>query len=131
MGALPLLQRDEGAWLATRSQGIEAKGLAFPRRHGALGCAAPIVPPRLVARGLQRRPIARAIAQKHDLGPFGEARAPQFDQRNVPLLRTMPLGALAHAPRQGQGASLLDHVDHQGCTVAAYDTPIHHQHERL
>ena len=43
----------------------------------------------------------------------------------------MPLGALAHAPRQRQGASLIDHMEHQRRTAAAHDTAIHHQHERL
>src|SRR6266852_479685 len=43
-GHLHLLERDEGAWLDTRSQGIEAKGLAFPRRHGVLGRAARVEP---------------------------------------------------------------------------------------
>ena len=43
----------------------------------------------------------------------------------------MPLGALAHAPRQRQGASLRDHVDHQRGPVAAHDTAIHDEHQRL
>src|SRR6516164_2897878 len=45
---LHLLEFDEGPWLATCAQGIQAKGLAFPRRHGALGRAARIVPARLM-----------------------------------------------------------------------------------
>jgi hypothetical protein len=43
----------------------------------------------------------------------------------------MPFGASAHAPRQRQGAALLEYVDHQRHTTTAYDTAIHHQHERL
>src|SRR5262249_9498205 len=37
---LHLLELDEGPRLATGAQGIQAKGLAFPRRHGTLGRAA-------------------------------------------------------------------------------------------
>src|SRR5262250_3816464 len=45
---LHLLELDEGPRLATGAQGIQAKGLAFPRRHGTLGRAACIAPACLI-----------------------------------------------------------------------------------
>jgi hypothetical protein len=119
------------AWLATRAQGIETKGLTFPRRHRALGRAAHIAPARLVERRLQCRPIALAVAQQHYLCPLGEARAYQVDQSDMQLLGKMPLRALPHAPRQRQGTPLIDDWEHQRHTATADDTAIHHQHERL
>src|SRR6266581_7443363 len=60
-GKLHLLSFDEGAWFATRPQGIETEGLAFPRRHGAQGRAAGVGPARLVQRGLQRCSVELAV----------------------------------------------------------------------
>ncbi len=56
---------------------------------------------------------------------------PQCHQSDVQVLGKMALGALAHAPRQRQGAPCIDHVDHPRRTAAPHDTAIHHQHERL
>ena len=43
----------------------------------------------------------------------------------------MPFGTLAHTPRQGQGAPLLDHVEHQCQAATADDTAIHDHHKCL
>src|SRR5262249_33255201 len=74
-GALHCFSLDAGPRLAARAQGIQAKGLAFPRRHGALGCAARIAPPRILERLLQRGPIALPVAEPHHGGPLREAHA--------------------------------------------------------
>jgi hypothetical protein len=130
-GQLHLFSLDAGAWLATRSQGIEAKGRAFPGRHGALGRAARLAPARLIARLLQQRPIALAVAQNHHGGARGEARSHQVHQSDVQGLGTMPLGAVPHAPGSRPGAPFRDHVEPQRRAAAAHDTAIHHQHECL
>src|SRR6266705_6694243 len=62
-GKLHLLSCDEGAWFATRPQGIETEGHALPRRHGAQGRAAGVGPARLVQRGLKRRLVATAVPE--------------------------------------------------------------------
>ena len=80
---------------------------------------------------LQIRPIELAVAQKDHLGPLGDDLAQQRDDRDVEGLGTRPLRTFAHAPRQRQGASLLDHVDHQRQAATAYDTAIHDHSQRL
>ena len=80
---------------------------------------------------LQLRPIARAVAQKDHLGPLGDELAEQLDEFDVEGLGTMPCGTLAHAPRQRQGAPLIDHMDHQRQATTADDAIIHDHHQRL
>jgi len=43
----------------------------------------------------------------------------------------MSFGTLAHAPREGQGASLLDDVEHQRQAATANDTALHDHDQRL
>ena len=128
---MDFLSLDQPAWLETRPQGIEAKRLAVPRRRGAHGRAAHLGSARLVQRVLKISPIALAVAQKDHLGPLGEQRVPQFDHGYVEILGTMPFGTLTHAPRQGQGAPLLDDVEPQRQAATADDTAIHDHHKRL
>lgn len=97
-GKLHLLQCDEGAWLATRPQGIEAEGRARSGCRRAQGRAAHVGPARLVQRGLQRRPVELAVPQKDHRGPRWDHLAYQRDPGDVEFLGTMPLEAVAHAP---------------------------------
>jgi hypothetical protein len=84
-----------------------------------------------VQRALQLRPIELAVAQKDHLGPLGDHLAYQLDNGDVEGLGTMPFGTVAHTPGQGQGAPLIDHVDHE-CHAATPDhTAIHDDHQRL
>ncbi len=80
---------------------------------------------------LELRPIELAVAQKNHLGPLGDQLTYQLDDLDVESLGTMPFGTVAHAPRQGQGAPLLDHVDHQRHATTADDTAIHDHHQRF
>ena len=80
---------------------------------------------------LQSRPIARAVAEQDHLAPLGDQRAQQLDALDVERLGTMPLRTVAHAPRQRQGAPLLDHVDHQRQATTAAAAAIHDHHQRL
>ena len=130
-GDLHFLSLDEGPRLAPRSQGIQAKGLACPRRHGALGRAARLAPARIIARLRQRGSIELAVAPKHHWGALGEAGSPQCHQRDVQVLGKRPLGAWPHAPRQRQGTPFLEHVDHPRHAATAHDTTIHHAHACL
>ena len=57
--------------------------------------------------------------------------AHQLDYSDMEGLRKMPFGALAHAPRQGQSAPLIDHVEHQRQAATADDTAIHDHHKGL
>lgn len=102
-----------------------------PHRRGAQSRAAHVGPAKLVQGALQIRPIELAVAQKDHLGPLGDHLAQQCDDLDVEGLGTMPFGTVAHAPRQGQGAPLLDHVDHQRHAPTADDTAIHDHHQRL
>ena len=43
----------------------------------------------------------------------------------------MPFGTLAHAPRQGQGTSFIDDVEHQREAATADDAAIHDHNQRL
>jgi hypothetical protein len=43
----------------------------------------------------------------------------------------VPLRALTSPPRQRQGMTFLDHVDHQSHTTAARHTAIHDEHQGL
>jgi len=97
-GSLHLLAFDQPPRLETRPQLFDGKRRVFPRHHVALGCAAGRPPARLLHRLLPRDPVALAIAQEHDLRPLRDQRAPQFNQGDVEVLGTMPLGALAYAP---------------------------------
>jgi hypothetical protein len=125
------LSLHQPAWLETRPQGIEAKRRAVPHRRRAHGRAAPRGPTRLVQRVLQLRPLACAVTQTDHLGPFWDHLAHQLDSSDVEGLRAMPFGALAHAPRQGQSAPLLDHVEPQRHAATADDTAIHDYSQRL
>jgi hypothetical protein len=80
---------------------------------------------------VKRRPIELPVTQKNDRGSLGKHGAHQLDHGDVEFLGTMPFGTLAHAPRQGQGAPLLDHVEHQRQAATADDTAIHDHHKRL
>ena len=126
-----ILQRDQPAWLATRSQGIEAKRLTVPCRRRAHGRAANRRPAHLGQRVLKLSSIALAVAEKDSPSPLWDHRAQQLDDRDMEGLGTRPFGALAHAPRQRQGAPLQDHVDPQGHTATADDTAIHDPDQRL
>ena len=128
---MDILSLDQSAWLQTRPQGIEAKRLAVPRRRCAHGRAAHLGPTNLVQGALQIRPIELAVAQKDPLGPLGDQLAPQLDDLDVEGLGTMPFGTLAHAPSQGQGAPLRDHVEQQRQATTAADTAIQDHHQRL
>jgi hypothetical protein len=130
-GDMDILSLHQAAWLQTRPQRIEAKRLAVPRRRGAHGRAADLGPAHLVQRALQIRPIALAVAQKNHLGPLGDELADELDDLHVEGLRTMPFGTLTHAPREGQGAPLIDHVEHERQAPPADDTAIHDEHHRL
>jgi len=128
---IDILSLDQAAWLQTCPQGIQAKRLAVPRRRCAHGRAAHGGPAHLVQCALQISPIELAVAQKDHRGPLGDHLAQQLDDLDVEGLGTMPFGTVAHAPRQGQGAPLLDHVDHQRHATTADDTAIHDHHQRL
>ena len=82
-------------------------------------------------RVLQRRPIELAVAQKDYFGPCGNQCAQQLDHGDVERLGTMPFGTVAHTPRQGQSAPLLDDVEHQRQAAPADDTAIHDHHQGL
>ena len=43
----------------------------------------------------------------------------------------MPFGTVADAPRQGQRASLIDHMEHQRQAAPADNTAIHDHHQGL
>ena len=43
----------------------------------------------------------------------------------------VPLRALTYPPRQRQGTTFLDHVDHQGLAPAPRHTAIHDEHQGL
>jgi hypothetical protein len=43
----------------------------------------------------------------------------------------VPLRALTYPPRQRQGTTFIDHVDHQGHTTAARHPAIHDEHQCL
>src|SRR5438034_7128591 len=62
-----LSQRDEGAWLATRPQGVEPKGLAVPPCRPVAPRPAHIRPACALDRVLQAGPIKFAIAKQDDL----------------------------------------------------------------
>jgi hypothetical protein len=118
-------------WLEARASHIKAKGLALPCRRRAHGRPADVGPAQLAPCSLQRRPIALAVAQQDHLGPLGDDRAHQCDHGDVEFLGTMPFGTLAHAPRQGQRAPLIDHMEQQRQAATADDTAIHDHHKRL
>jgi hypothetical protein len=128
---LGLLSRHEPPRLETRASNIEAKGCALPRRRRTHGRPAHRGPAPLAQRGLQRRPIARAVTQKDHLGALRNPRAHQRDQGDVERLGTMPLGTLAPAPRQGQRASLINDVEQQRQTATTDHTAIHAHHQRF
>ena len=58
-----LRSRDEGAWLATRPQGVETKCLAVPPRRPVATRPAHVRPAFALDRLLQAGPIAFAIAE--------------------------------------------------------------------
>src|SRR5215813_7341564 len=88
-----------------------------------------IGPAHLAQLRLQRWPIELAITQKDDLGPCRDHWAHPLDYGQVECLRTMPLGTLAHTPGEGQGASLIEHVEPPRHTATADDTAIHADHQ--
>ena len=126
-----VLDLDQSAWLETRPQGIEAKRRAVPRRRRAHGRAAGVGPARLMPRGLQRRPVARAVTQKDHPGPLGDHLAQQLDQGDVEVCGTGALRGVAHPPGQRQGATFRDDRDHQRSTPTAHAAAIHDEHHRL
>ena len=73
-----LLSLDQPTRLETRASGIEAEGLALPRRHRARGRAARVGPARLLQCLLQPRPIEFSIAQQHHLRPCGDQLTDEF-----------------------------------------------------
>jgi hypothetical protein len=83
----------------------------------------------LVPWALQLRPLTCAVAQHDPLGSRGDHLAQQLDACAVQGCGPRPCGTVAHTPRQGQGAPLLDHVEHQRPAPTADDTalPAHHQ----
>ena len=130
-GAIDVLYFDQPACFETRSQGIESKRLTIPRRRCAHGHEAHIEPTHRVQRALQIRPIALAVAQQDPLSPLGDQRAPQRDDSKVDGRGTMLFGTVAHAPRQGQLAPLIDHVKYQRHAATPDATAIHDHHPRL
>jgi hypothetical protein len=126
-----LFELNQPPWLEARASPIKAKGLALPCRRCAHGRPADVEPAQLAQCSLQRRPIALAVAQKDHRGPRGDDRAHQCDHGDVEFLGTMPFGTVAHAPRQGQRAPLLDHMEHQRQAATADDTALHDHHKRL
>ena len=117
--------------LDTPPQGIEAKGLALPRRRHVTSRAAHIGPAGVLHGVLQVGAIKFAIAQQHDLGPGGYQLLDLLDQGDMEVFGKVPLLALAHQPRQRQGSPFIDHMDHQRNAPAPHDTAIDDQHQRL
>ena len=103
-----LLSRDQPARLETRAAGIQAAGLARPRRHGARGCVTRGGPARLLQGVLEPRPSACPSAQHHPPRSRWEQPADAFDSGDRASCRTGPLRGLAHPPGQRQGATFLD-----------------------
>jgi hypothetical protein len=130
-GDMDVLSLDQAAWFETRPQGIEAKWRAVPCRRRAHGRAAGVGPARLMQRGLQRRPVELAVPQKDHLGPLWDHLAPQLDHGDVESFWKVSLRSVAHPPRQWQGATFLDDMDHQRGTPAAHAAAIHDEHHRL
>src|SRR5215468_236659 len=128
---LNVLELNQSAWLETRPQSIEAKCRAVPRRRRAHGRAAYVGPARLMERGLEGRPIELAVAQKDHLGPLGDHLAHQLNHGDMEVFSNVALRGVAHSPRQWQGSTLIDDMDHQRATPAAYAAPIHDKHHRL
>jgi hypothetical protein len=126
-----LFSLDQPPRLETRAKRLQAEGFARPRRHGPCGGATRIGPARLLARVLELRPIACAIAQQHDLRPRGDQRADEGDQGDMKLFRKGPFRGVAHPPGQREGTTFLNDMDHQRGTPAAYAAAIHDELHRL
>jgi len=129
--ALGLLARDQGARRAPRPQGIEAERLALPRCHGTQGRAACLAPARLLPRGLQGRPVTRAVAKTDHRGPRREPRAPHRDHRDVQGVGTVARRRLAHPPGQQQGAPWGDDMAPARGTAAAHAPALQDEPHRL
>ena len=80
---------------------------------------------------LQAGPIKFAIAEEDHLGPLRDQPADQLDQGDMEVFGKVPLRALTHPPGQRQGATFLDHVEHQGIAPAPRYTAIHDEHHGL
>ena len=130
-GARDLVELTQPPRLDTRASHLKAKGRALPCRRRAHGRPADGGPAHLAPWGLQRRPIARAVAQNDHLGPRGDDRAHQGAHGDVECCGTMPWGTVAHAPRQGPRAPLIDHMEQQRQAAPADDTALHDPHKRL
>ena len=83
--------------------------------HGLLECGA----------------IELAIAQQHHLRPRWHQLVHLLDQGDMEVFGEMPLLALAYQPRQRQGTSFIDHMEHQRDAPAPDDTASGAQHQRL
>jgi len=130
-GKQHLRSLNEGAWLATRPQGVETKGLAVPPRRPVATRAAHRRPACVLHWVLQARPIACAIAKEHHLRTLRDQPAHQLDQGDREVLGKVALRTLAHPPGQRQGSALIHHVEHQGVAPAPHDAAIHDEHQRL
>src|SRR5512138_441898 len=128
---MDVLDLDQAAWFETRPQGSEAKCRSVPRRRRAHGRAAGVGPARLMQRGLQCRPVELAVPQKDHLGPRGEHLAHHLDHGDVEIFRKVALRSVAHPPRQWEGATFVDDIEHQRGTPAAHAAAIHDEHHRL
>jgi hypothetical protein len=117
-------QFDQGPRLDTGGHGLAPEGLAVPH-HGDVASCPDHIGPIIVLHGvLERGAIELAIAQQHDLRSRWYLPLDLLDQGDMQGFGEMPLLALAHQPRQRQGAPFVDHMEHQRDAPAPDDTAI-------
>jgi hypothetical protein len=90
-----------------------------------------IRPAGVLSRWLQAGPIQGAIAESDHLRARWSQSTDQLDQGEMAVCGKVPLRALTSPPRQRQGTTFRDHVDHQGHTTAARHTASHDEHQGL
>src|SRR2546425_10648171 len=105
-----LRSRDEGAWLATRPQGVETKGLAVPPRRPVATRPAHIRPAFALYRVLQAGPIKCALAEEEHLRTFRYWPPDQLDQGGIEGCGKRPPPGFEHPPSQPEGDGLFKHA---------------------
>src|SRR2546426_11391649 len=126
-----IAQLDEGPWLDTGSHGLTTEAVPVPP-DGDVASRPDDVGPAILLHGvLERGAIELAIAQQHHLRPRRDQRMDLLDQCAMEVFGDMPLLALAHQPRERQGSTLIDHMDHQRHAAAPDPAAIDHQDQPL
>jgi hypothetical protein len=75
---------------------------------------------------VQADAIACPIAQQDHRGTQRDHLVDLLDQRHMEVFRTMAFLTVAYEPAQRQGATFLDHVDHQGEAATSHRTTSDH-----